>query len=98
RNGLRPLRYTITDDGMLIVGSETGMVRLKESHIITKGRCGPGEMIAVDLVEGRFYDNASLKKMLAERNDYSAWVKNITYLEEEIAAAAAATKPAPAMD
>ncbi len=43
RNGLRPLRYTVTTDGLLIVGSETGMVQLDEADIIEKGRVGPGQ-------------------------------------------------------
>ena len=51
RNGLRPLRYAITDDGLLIAGSETGMVPLDESKIIEKGRVGPGQMLGVDLDE-----------------------------------------------
>ncbi|WP_458424079.1 hypothetical protein, partial [Pseudomonas aeruginosa] len=48
RNGLRPLRYTITQDGLLIVGSEAGMVPQPEDKIVEKGRVGPGQMIAVD--------------------------------------------------
>ncbi len=55
RNGLRPLRYTITRDAMLIVGSETGMVKLDESDIVEKGRVGPGQTIGVDLDAARFY-------------------------------------------
>ena len=54
RNGLRPLRYSVTTDGLLILGSETGMVPLEEDQIAEKGRIGPGEMIAVDLDDGRF--------------------------------------------
>jgi glutamate synthase (NADPH/NADH) large chain len=54
RNGLRPLRYALTQDGLLVAGSETGMVRLDESRIARKGRLGPGQMIAVDLKAGRF--------------------------------------------
>ena len=53
RNGLRPMRYTITGDGLLVVGSETGMVRTDESTVAEKGRVGPGQMIAVDLAEGK---------------------------------------------
>ncbi len=52
RNGLRPLRYTVTRNKMLIVGSETGMVKLDEEEIIEKGRVGPGQTIAVDLEGG----------------------------------------------
>ncbi len=55
RNGLRPMRYTITEDGLLFAGSETGMVRLDEKRIVEKGRIGPGQMIAVDVDEGRLY-------------------------------------------
>jgi glutamate synthase (NADPH/NADH) large chain len=53
RNALRPLRYTQTSDGLLIVGSEAGMVVVPETMIVEKGRLGPGQMIAVDLDEGR---------------------------------------------
>ena len=53
RNALRPLRYTRTDDGLLIVGSESGMVVVPETSMIEKGALGPGQMIAVDLDEGR---------------------------------------------
>ena len=55
-NGLRPLRYSITKDGLLFVGSETGMVVLHEPTIAKKGRVGPGQMIGVDLVRGQFFD------------------------------------------
>ena len=58
RNGLRPLRYTITDDGILIVGSEAGMVPLPETGLVEKGRVGPGQMIGVDLDRGRFFPAA----------------------------------------
>ena len=53
RNGLRPMRYTRTADGLLVVGSETGMVPLVEAEIVEKGRVGPGEMVAVDLERGQ---------------------------------------------
>ena len=48
RNGLRPLRYTLTHDGLLVAGSETGLVDLEESHIAERQRLGPGEMILAD--------------------------------------------------
>jgi glutamate synthase (NADPH/NADH) large chain len=57
RNALRPLRYTQTSDGLLIVGSETGMVQISESSVIAKGRMGPGQMIAVDLENGVLFDD-----------------------------------------
>src|SRR5260370_36396525 len=53
RNGLRPLRYAVTSGGLLVAGSETGMVRLTESELISKGRLGPGQMMGVGLVAGK---------------------------------------------
>ncbi|HEX9808447.1 MAG TPA: glutamate synthase large subunit [Alphaproteobacteria bacterium] len=84
RNGLRPMRFTLTRDGLLIVGSESGMVPVTETTITEKGRIGPGEMIGVDLAEGRFYHDAEIKDMLAARNPYSRWVRNITELDSLI--------------
>src|SRR5271154_4982495 len=65
RNGLRPQRYAVTTDGLLFVGSETGLVVLDESKVIRKGRVGPGQMVAVDLEEGRLYEDRELKDRLA---------------------------------
>lgn len=81
RNGLRPLRYTRTNDGMLIVGSETGMVKLDESRIIERGRVGPGETIAVDLDEARFYHFDEIMDVLAARQDFGAWTRRITVID-----------------
>ncbi|MCH7554915.1 MAG: hypothetical protein IIC08_02820 [Proteobacteria bacterium] len=80
RNGLRPLRYAISTGGLLVVGSETGMVPLPETEIIEKGRIGPGRMIGVDLTEGRLYHDRELKDMLAADKPYGEWVRNITEL------------------
>ncbi|MCH8917396.1 MAG: glutamate synthase large subunit [Proteobacteria bacterium] len=80
RNGLRPMRFTLTRDGLLVVGSESGMTPLPEPDIVEKGRIGPGEMIAVDLAEGRFYHDSELKEILASHRPYSQWAKNITDL------------------
>ncbi len=81
RNGLRPLRYSITRQNMLIVGSETGMVKLDEEDIIEKGAVGPGQTIAVDLDESKFYHDAELKDLLAARQDFAAWTKRITVID-----------------
>ncbi|MCZ6885679.1 MAG: glutamate synthase large subunit [Alphaproteobacteria bacterium] len=80
RNGLRPLRYTLTRDGLLVVGSESGMVPLPETEIVEKGRIGPGGMIGVNLSEGKFFHDDELKEMLASRHPYSDWLKNVTDL------------------
>ncbi|MFI5021792.1 MAG: glutamate synthase central domain-containing protein, partial [Alphaproteobacteria bacterium] len=84
RNGLRPMRYTLTGDGLLIVGSETGMVRLDETGVIEKGRIGPGQMIAVDLREGKLYRDREAKMMLAEGRPYGQWAKQIKKLDSLI--------------
>ncbi|MBF0305245.1 MAG: glutamate synthase large subunit [Alphaproteobacteria bacterium] len=81
RNGLRPMRYTVTGDGLLIVGSEAGMVRVDERTVVEKGRVGPGQMLAVDLAEGRLYHNLEIKDRLAGRRPYGDWVGRITVLD-----------------
>ncbi|HET7335890.1 MAG TPA: glutamate synthase large subunit [Rhizomicrobium sp.] len=81
RNGLRPQRYAVTQDGLLFVGSETGMVVLDETTIIRKGRVGPGQMIALDLAEGKFYEDRAIKDKLASEYPYEEWTKNIVELE-----------------
>ena len=85
RSGLRPMRYTITDDGMLVVGSEAGMVPVPEQKVREKGRLGPGQMIAVDLKEGRFYHDQEIKDELAHEHPYEEWVQNIVHLDAELA-------------
>jgi glutamate synthase (NADPH/NADH) large chain len=74
RNALRPMRTTLTDDGLLVVGSETGMVPLPEDRVVMKGRLGPGEMIAVDLAEGRLLDDRAVKDMVAASRPFADWV------------------------
>ncbi len=75
RNALRPLRYTLTSDNLLIVGSETGMVVVPESSVLRKGRMGPGQMLAVDLVEGVVYDDREIKDRIAAERPYGDMVK-----------------------
>ncbi len=65
RNGLRPMRYTVTEDGLLVLGSESGMIPLRDVEIVEKGRLGPGQMIALDLDAGALYRDAGIKEMLA---------------------------------
>ncbi|MEX0815034.1 MAG: glutamate synthase large subunit [Dongiaceae bacterium] len=89
RNGLRPLRYTITGDGLLLAGSETGMVRIDEAQVVRKGRLGPGQMIAVDLAAGRLYHDGELMDELAAAAPFGDWVKRITVLDSLIRSAPA---------
>ncbi|MFW6731245.1 MAG: glutamate synthase large subunit [Synechococcus sp.] len=74
RNGLRPARYSLTDDGVVIMGSETGVVEIDEARVIEKGRLGPGQMLAVDLENGRLLRNWDVKEEVAGRHPYAAWL------------------------
>lgn len=93
RNALRPLRYTITDDDLLIVGSESGMVQVSEAQIVKKGRLGPGEMIAVDLAEGRFYDDGAIKDRIAAEQPYGQMVAQFRTMADLPMVADAAALP-----
>ncbi|HEY7355609.1 MAG TPA: glutamate synthase-related protein, partial [Ktedonobacterales bacterium] len=75
RNGLRPLRYVITGDGLVVLGSEVGVVQLDEAQIVTKGRLGPGQMLAVDTARGLVLENQQIKEELASRQPYADWVE-----------------------
>lgn len=91
RNGLRPLRYAITRDDILAVGSETGMCPIDESMIVKKGSIKPGRQIAVDLDEGRFYHSSEILKHLSKDKPYREWLKKIVNLDEVLAG----SEPAP---
>ncbi len=73
RNGLRPARYCLTKDNHVILGSETGVVDIQESNIIEKGRLGPGQMLAVDLLNRRLLRNWDVKKEASNRFPYKEW-------------------------
>ena len=75
RNGLRPARYSITNDGFVVMGSETGVVQLDEAKIIEKGRLGPGQMLAVDFEKSRILRNWEVKSEAAKRYNYSELLK-----------------------
>ncbi|RYY27442.1 MAG: glutamate synthase large subunit [Sphingomonadales bacterium] len=82
RNALRPLRYTQTSDGLLIVGSETGMVQIPESTVIAKGRMGPGQMIAVDLDSGLLFDDRAIKDRISGEADYAGMIGQFIKIED----------------
>ncbi|MBV9521540.1 MAG: glutamate synthase large subunit, partial [Alphaproteobacteria bacterium] len=84
RNGLRPMRYAITQSGLIVTGSETGMVRLDEAEIVEKGRVGPGQMLGVDLAAGKLYRDRAIKDMLAATRPFSQWVGKITRIDSLI--------------
>ncbi len=82
RNGLRPLRYAITHDGLLTVGSETGMVPVEDNAVEELGQMAPGQILGVNLEEGRLYLDRELKETLAARRDYSSAVSSIPHLKD----------------
>merc|ERR1712025_887822 len=84
RNGLRPMRYVVTGDGLLIAGSEAGMVPVDESSVREKGALGPGQMIAVDMTEGKLYHDVEIKNRLAASQPFGEWVGKIADLDEHL--------------
>ena len=95
RNGLRPMRYTLTDDGLIVAGSETGMVHIDEGHILERGRLGPGEMIGVNLAAGRVVYDAELKTELAGRQNWGEWTGRAKQMDSLLANAKLAGKVDP---
>ena len=85
RNGLRPLRYAISEDGLLAVGSEAGMCPMVEAEIVQKGSVKPGRMIAVDLDGGQFYRSREILDKLASAKPYKRWLEKSVNLDEKLA-------------
>jgi glutamate synthase (NADPH/NADH) large chain len=75
RNGLRPARYLITKDGVLILASETGVLPVKPEDVVSKGRLQPGKMLLVDLENKRYVPDEEIKHMLASRQPYGEWLE-----------------------
>jgi glutamate synthase (NADPH/NADH) large chain len=84
RNGLRPMRYALTADGLLVAGSETGIVPLEDRHVRERGRLGAGQMLAVDVREGRLYRHEELIDTLAAEHPYKAWLENVVDLDAQL--------------
>jgi glutamate synthase domain-containing protein 2/glutamate synthase domain-containing protein 1/glutamate synthase domain-containing protein 3 len=81
RNGLRPARYTLTTDGLLMLASETGVLHCDPQKIVEVGRLGPGQMIAVDVVRGVILRDPEIKEALASRQPYQLWLnEHMSYL------------------
>ncbi|SEG55608.1 glutamate synthase (NADPH/NADH) large chain [Bryocella elongata] len=75
RNGLRPCRYAITSDGVVVAGSEAGLVDLDPDKIIESGRLGPGEMLGVDMAEGRIYHNDAMLDAFDAKAPYATLIE-----------------------
>jgi glutamate synthase (NADPH/NADH) large chain len=84
RNGLRPSRYTITRDGLIVMGSETGVQDFAPEEVVYKGRLLPGKLLLVDLKEGRIIPDEEVKRQVYSKQPYSQWVnQNIAILEQD---------------
>ncbi|WP_170756116.1 glutamate synthase large subunit [Ruegeria lacuscaerulensis] len=84
RNGLRPMRYVVTGDGLVIAGSEAGMVPIDEASVTEKGALGPGQMLAVDMKRGKLYRDTQIKDKLARALPFGEWVGKINDLNESL--------------
>jgi len=84
RNGLRPMRYVVTGDGLVIAGSEVGMVPTDEATVVEKGALGPGQLLAIDMAEGKLYHDVEIKDRLANARPFGDWVGKINDLEDEL--------------
>lgn len=83
RNGLRPARYTLTNDGMLIIASEAGVLPVDAATVVEKGRLQPGKILLVDTATGTIYRDNEIKNALADEHPYGEWLaKNRIHLEE----------------
>ena len=75
RNGLRPSRYTITKQGIMVVASEVGVMDFEPSDVVSKGRLQPGKILLIDTQEGKIYYDGEIKEQLAKANPYREWLQ-----------------------
>ncbi len=93
RNGLRPARFCVTDDDLVVMASESGVLPIKEDNIVRKWRLQPGRMLLIDLEQGRIVEDEEIKAELAGAQPYEAWLraaqyklKDLDLIEPELAA------------
>src|SRR4030095_13761989 len=79
RNGLRPARFCVTDDDLVVMGSETGVLPIPEEKIVRKWRLQPGKMLLIDLEEGRIVEDEEVKATLAEAAPYAEWLRETQF-------------------
>ena len=94
RNGLRPSRYCITDDDLVIMGSESGVLPVPENKIVRKWRLQPGKMFLIDLEQGRMIDDEELKAGLANSKPYKQWIENLRIKLDDVSFAERRKEPA----
>src|SRR6185295_2134603 len=89
RNGLRPARYFVTDDGLVVMASETGVLPFPERNIVQKWRLQPGKMLLIDLEKARIVSDEEIKNELANAHPYRQWLDRTQLRVHELPAAAA---------
>ena len=99
RNGLRPARYIVTDDDIVVMASESGVLAIPENKIVKKWRLQPGKMFLIDLEQGRIVDDEELKNQYASAKPYRQWIDNVRVKLDTIPVEAARVEaPAPLLD
>ncbi|MEW7977688.1 MAG: glutamate synthase large subunit [Candidatus Sedimenticola endophacoides] len=96
RNGLRPARYLITDEGLVLMASEMGVLDIPQEKIVKKWRLQPGKMFLIDTEQGRIIDDAELKEQLASSKPYAEWLKQSQIRLEDLPEVVGAMSPDPA--
>lgn len=90
RNGLRPARYIVTDDDLVVMASESGVLPIPENRIVRKWRLQPGKMFLIDFEQGRIVDDEELKAQFASAKPYRQWIESVRVKLEELPAGAEA--------
>ncbi len=84
RNGLRPARFLVTDDGLVVLASEFGVLPIPEERIVRKWRLQPGKMLLIDLEQGRIISDEEMKASLAAANPYKEWIRRTQIVIEDL--------------
>jgi glutamate synthase (NADPH/NADH) large chain len=84
RNGLRPARYLVTDDDLVVMSSEIGVLPIAQERIVKKWRLQPGKMLLLDLEQGRIIDDADIKRELATAKPYRKWIEQSRYYVDDM--------------
>ena len=95
RNGLRPARFCVTDDGRVIMASESGVLPIPEEQIVRKWRLQPGKMLLIDLNEGRIVEDDEIKSRLASEQPYGQWLQDTQFKLEQLPPSDRVSEPAP---
>ncbi len=94
RNGLRPARYLVTNDDLVVMSSESGVLPIPDENIVKKWRLQPGKMFLIDLDQGRIIDDLELKETLSRQKPYQDWVARINIKLDSLDVPASAAAPA----